>query len=305
MNINIKEENILSRMSQPGSVHQLALFRILLGLQILYSSSSKLFQLLQEVKISAGTRNIFPEFLNHFIASIAVPYLQPCTQLLSIFLVLGLFTRYILPFLFISFIFLFSFLYSMHNGPVPWLYIWFPLLLLNFTLCSDALSLDKILGMAKPLPDQTATAYRWPMEVIAAWLAYIYVAAGMAKILPLYKGLHWVNGGTSQEIMYHRFLDSIYFYIFGRPLFDYTEHQWLFALLSIGSLIIELFCIMILFTRRFNMLIIALLLVMHFFLYLTGVMGFMQVTLLLSISLCSPVFFVRLFKEHGVSPGNS
>src|SRR6187399_1069671 len=298
MNINFKEENILSRMALPGSVHQLALFRILLGLQILYSSGSKVFLLLQEVNSMAGTKNIFPEFINHFVAIIAVPYLRPITMVLSIFLVLGLFTRFILPLLFISFIFLFSFFYSRHNAPTPWLYIWLPLLLLNFTKCSDALSLDRLFKLINPLQNKTANAYRWPIEIIAAWLAYIYVAAGIAKIIPVYKGLHWLQGGTSQEIIYHRFLDSIYFYIFGRPLFDYTQHQWIFAVLSLASLVIELTCILILFTNRFHKLIITLLLVMHFFLYLVGVIGFLQLALLFSISLIQPGFFNKLFKER-------
>jgi len=299
MNINFREENILSRMERPGSVHQLALFRILLGLQVQYSSGSKVFQHIQQAGTPAGTKNIFPDFLNDIIANIAVPYLQPITQVLSIFLVLGLFTRYILPFLFVSFLLLFSFLYSIHNAPVPWLYIWFPLLLLNFTKCSDALSLDKWFGMVKPKDLSSSSEYRWPMEVIAAWLTYIYVAAGIAKVVPVYKGLLWMNGGTSQEILYYRFLNSNYFYFFGRPLFDYTQYPWFFGGLSLGSVIIELGCIMILFTRRFHWPIFILLVLMHFFLYLVGVMGFMQLALLLSISLINPAVFAKLFKEQG------
>jgi hypothetical protein len=286
-------------MELPGSVHQLALFRILLGLQVLYSSGSKVFQHIQQAGTPAGTKNIFPDFLNHFIAAHSVPYLQPITQVLSIFLVLGLFTRYILPFLFVSFLLLFSFLYSIHNAPVPWLYIWFPLLLLNFTKCSDALSLEKWFGMVKPKSPSSSSEYRWPMEVIAAWLAYIYVAAGLAKVVPVYKGLLWMNGGTSQEILYYRFLNSNYFYFFGRPLFDYTQYPWIFAGLSLASVIIELSCILILFTRRFHWPIFILLVLMHFFLYLVGVMGFMQLALLLSISLIHPAVFSRLFKEQG------
>ena len=136
------------------------------------------------------------------------------------------------------------------------------------------------------------------MEVIAAWLAYIYVAAGLAKLLPVYKAWLWLQGGTSQELMVHRFLNSIYFYLFKRPLFDYTEHHWIFSLLSIASLLIELSCILILFTNRFHRVIFVLLFIMHFFLYFVGVLGFMQVALLLCISLISPDFFSRLFKEQ-------
>ena len=295
MKLNYKQENILSRMEQPGSAYQLACFRILLGLQIFYSSGSRLFQLSSYVGITDGTKNIFPAFLNRLIDSTAVPYVQMITMVLSIFLVMGLLTKYILPLLSLSFLFLFSFYYARNNAPNAWLYVWFPLLLLNFTRCSDVLSLDKLFRLLKSQSLSLSNAYRWPMEMVAAWFAYIYVAAGLAKLLPLYKGLHWMQGGTIQEIMYNRFLDSNYFYLFGRPLFDYTEHYWIFTLLSIVSILIEFMCILILFTNRYHGLIITLVVGMHFFLYLNGVLGFMQVALVLSISLLNPLFFEKLF----------
>lgn len=298
MKINLKEENILSRMEKPGSAHQLAFFRIFLGLQIFYSSGSRLFQLSDNVSVPDGTKNIFPDILNQFIDATAVPYLQMITQVLSIFLLMGLLTKYILPLLSISFLFLFSFYYARNNAPNAWLYIWFPLLLLNFTRCSDVLSLDKYFSLLKQQTNSLSNVYRWPIEVVAAWFAYIYVAAGVAKLLPLYKGWSWMQGGTIQEIMYNRFLDSFFFYLFGKPLFDYTEHYWIFTMLSIASIAIEFICILILFTHRFHGLIIALVLGMHFFLYLSGVMGFMQLAIILSITLIQPGFFNKLFKER-------
>ena len=90
MRINIREENILARMDQPGSVNQLAVFRILMGLQIFYSSSSKIFQYVLQVPDIAHTKNIFPVWLNLWVETIAIPYLQPVTQILGIFLALGL-----------------------------------------------------------------------------------------------------------------------------------------------------------------------------------------------------------------------
>ncbi len=297
MGINPLKENILSRMEWPGSAHQLALFRILLGLQIFYSSSTRLFQLSAYVQVEAGTHNIFPDFLNQFITATAVPYWQWLTLALSIFLVLGLLTKYMLPLLFVAFLFLFSFYYARHNAPIPWLYIWFPLLLLNFTRCNDVLSLDALFRLQKPLTNLTSSTYRWPLEGVAGWLAYIYVTAGLAKLLPIYKGWNWLKGGTTQELMYNRYLDSVYFYLFERPLFDYTTHHWVFAVLSIASILIELTCIMILFTHRFNGLVLVLVVGMHFFLYFAGVMGFLQLMLVLSISLIQPGFFNRLFKE--------
>nr|MDQ3015341.1 hypothetical protein [Bacteroidota bacterium] len=93
--MKLNEENILVRMEQPGSVYQLAVFRILLGLQIFYSSGGKIFQYLLQVPDTAHTSNIFPGWINKWVDIIAIPFLQPITQILSIFLVLGLFTRYI------------------------------------------------------------------------------------------------------------------------------------------------------------------------------------------------------------------
>jgi hypothetical protein len=159
--------------------------------------------------------------------------------------------------------------------------------------------LDRVFGIVKTKTNPTSNVYRWPMEVIAGWLAYIYVAAGVAKLLPVYKAFRWLDGGTSQELLYHRFLNSLYFYLFKQPLFDYTKYHWIFSGLSIASLVIELSCIMIFFTRRFNYALFILLMLMHFFLYLIGVLGFMQLALLLSVSLIHPAFFSKLFKEKG------
>src|SRR5678815_1369624 len=156
MRINVREENILARMEQPGSVHQLAVFRILLGLQILYSSSGLIFQFIQQVPDTAKTSNIFPGFFNHWVDVIAIPVVQPLTQILSIFLVAGLFTRYILPVLFTCFMLLFSFYYSRHNAPHPWIYIWFPLLILNFTKSNDAFSLDRVFRIVNPPTNPTS-----------------------------------------------------------------------------------------------------------------------------------------------------
>jgi hypothetical protein len=296
MRINISKENILSRTQLPGSALQLALFRIALGVQIFYSSSSKLFDLLQVVDGTKGTKTIFPSFIDNFIITISSPYLVIVVQVLSFFLVLGLFTKYILPLLFIGFVLLFSFWYSKFNAPVPWLYIWFPLLILSFSRCSDKLSLDAKLGLTKPETENT-TIYRWPIEIIVGWFAYIYVAAGLAKIIPFHKGLGWMYGGTSQGIIHDRFLDSVLYYIFGKPFFDYTEYSLLFGALSIFSLLIELFCIVLFFTNRFNYWIIFLVISMHFFLYLTGVPAFMQTALILCVCLLPPKLFTKKNKS--------
>ena len=185
---------------------------------------------------------------------------------------------------------MFSFWYSKFDAPVPWLYIWFPLLILCFSRCSDILSLDNLFKITKQ-DKVNLYLYRWPIELVVGWFAYIYFAAGIAKIIPFYKGLGWLNGGTSQGIIHDRFMDSVLYFIFEEPFFDYSSYSWIFASLSIGSLLIELLCVLLFFTNRFNYLIIGLVIVMHFFLYLTGVPGFMQTALILSICLLNQSIF--------------
>lgn len=296
MIIDIRKENLLSRMSLPGSALQLALFRILLGAQIFYSSNSELFNLLKVVKGTTETETLFPEFIDRFIAANSLPYLTLTVQVLSIFLILGLFTRYILPLLFLSFLLLFSFWYHKFNAPIPWLYIWFPLLILCFSPSADALSVDSLFKITKPEKIKLYI-YRWPIELIVGWFAYIYFAAGIAKILPFSKGFGWLDGGTSQGIIHDRFVDSVLYFVFGKPFFDYTQHAWLFAFLSIFALAIELVTIVLFFTNRFNKIIIFLVLAMHLFLFLTGVPGFGQLAFILSICLLPQ----RVFNNKAVA----
>lgn len=290
--INFSKENILARMSLPGSAIQLAVFRIALGLQVFYSSSSELFALLQTVDGTKGTKTIFPAAMDEWIAAMAYPYMTVAMQVLSILLVLGLFTRFVLPVLATLFILAFGFWYTKFNAPIPWLYVWFPLLILCFTRCSDRLSLDAQFGFTKEEQSKTSV-YRWPIEVVTGWYAYIYVAAGLAKILPFNKGLYWLDGATSQKIIYDRYLDSFFHFVVGKPFFDYTQHAWVFGVLSISSLLIELTCIILFFTNRYNNWIIFLIGSMHLFLYLTGVPGFMQLALVLSLCLLSTSLFQK------------
>ena len=290
----IKTNNFFKRAAKPGSVLQLAFFRILIGCQIFYSSQSQLFYLLQTVK---GTKKptIIPDAIDLIISEMSVHYLKTIVNFLSVFLIFGLFTRIILPILTIAYILLFSFWYSKFDAPIPWLYIWFPLIVLCFSKCSDALSLDRLLNRTTPI-NKTSAEYRWPMEMIVVWLVYIYFASGIAKLVPFQKGLIWFNGATSQNIIYSRFLDSVLYFVFGKPFFDYSSHSYVFSILSLFAVLIELLTIVLLLTDKLNIVILFLLISMHFFLYLVGVPAFMQLSLILGISLISPQKFNSLHK---------
>ncbi|RMB57439.1 hypothetical protein EAX61_11880 [Dokdonia sinensis] len=301
MSYSVFENNILNRINFAGSGNQLAIFRILLGLQIFYSSNSKLIDLLQVAGGTSETVTIFPSFLDTLIASTLVDYLQIIVPVLSVLLILGFLTRFVAPLLFISFLFLFDFWYINFDAPVPWLYIWFPLLIICFSKSSDNISLDALV-FGKTLQTQNIqyNSYRWPIELVSAWFVYIYFSAGLAKIFPVTTLIEWMQGGTSQNILYERFLDSFLHYTFNEPFFDYSSNNYIFSILSILSIIVELSVIIILFTNRYNKIIIFLILSMHFFLFLTGVPGFMQLALILGICLINP----KLFNDYPQTRNN-
>ncbi|MFQ3575829.1 MAG: hypothetical protein SNJ77_05275 [Cytophagales bacterium] len=252
-----------------------------------------LLELLTHVK-GTPMQTIFPHWLDFFIAQIAYPYLQNVVKILALLFMIGLFTRWVAPILSVTFLFLFSFWYSKFDAPVPWLYVWFPLIVLSFSKCADAISLDALLFKNKT--NTKLSSYRWPVELVAGWFAYIYFAAGLAKIVPINKGLNWMDGGTSHRIMYDRYLDSISHYLIGFPLIDFSAPGFIYGFLSIISLLIELLCVVIFFTVRLNNLIIFLVMSMHIFLYFVGVPGFVQIAFNLCICLIKPEIFNELYE---------
>lgn len=284
-------------MNLPGSAYQLALLRILFGIQILFSSSSEAFNFLQLVPGTNYTKTIFTGPIQDFINQHMVNSLQLIVQITSIFMIIGFLTRYIMPILTLSFIVLFSFFYSRFDAPVPWLYLWFPLIVFSFSDVSKVWSVDSLIFKTNQSYDLTSSKFRWPVELLAGWWAYIYFAAGLAKLFPLHKGISWLEGGTSHQIMYDRYLDSVLHYIFGKPIFDYSESGFLFMILTIGALFIELCCALIYFTNKYNIVILCFVLSMHTFLFLTGVPGFGILSFILGISLLTPNIFLGKIKH--------
>lgn len=289
--------HILKRCLQPGSPHQLALLRITIGLQVAYAVNSSIFDLLLatggvHVKLSS----IFPAWFDGLTRDL-VPVLRPLCTVLGLMMAIGLLTRFVLPLLSVAFIMLYGFYYLGGDAPIQWLYFWFPLVVLCFARSEHVWSIDAWLyarragGNTWPLAD--LRQYRWPIEFMTGWFCYIYFAAGLAKVLPINKGLLWLNGQTSKEIIYYRYLDSPFHYLLGTPFFNYAKAYWPFVALTMGAVVLELATVLLLFTRRWNLHLLAAILMMHLFLYMTGVAGFMQTAAILGIALLPPEWFSR------------
>ncbi len=279
-------------MQEPGSALQLGLFRALIGMQVFYASSSKAFEYWQYIGEFMNTRTWLPGSAEVFIARNLVVPLQLTTQVSAIFVALGLATRFALPVCTAAFLLLFSYSYRCFDAPVQWLYLWFPLVVLCFCRCADAFSLDSIILRQHP-HHGAVRYYQWPLEMVIAWFAYIYVSAGIAKIVPLSMCLSWLEGGTSKGIMYARFLDSPLYFMFGYPLFNYAKNYWLFAGLSACSVIVELSAFLLLFGRVYYLPVVASIVVMHWFLYFAGVAGFAQTALVLAVAFLPARWFSK------------
>ncbi len=288
-------------MKLPGSPYHLALFRIGIGIQLLYAVSTQVFPLFLAVGKQQSVHTLFPDAMTNLIADHLVNTLVLICQVTSFLLIIGLFTRVILPILTVAFLLLFNFYYLGADAPVHWLYFWFPLVLLCFANSHHVWSVDSLLhNYGERRKDRVQ--YRWPVEMSTIWFVYIYFAAGLAKIFPLYKGANWIYGSTSHQIIYNRFLDSPFYYLFGKPFFNYAEVSWPFALLSGVAVLLELATIAMLFTRRYHLVLFSMVYTMHLFLYLCGVASFAQMSLVLGIALINPLLFERYERKFGLYP---
>jgi hypothetical protein len=286
--------NLLVRMHWKGSPYQLAVLRIAIGLQIFYAVNSRIFDLIMQFGTHQEVSTIFPVWFDLFIATQLAQWLIPICMVLSVSVVLGLFTRIVVPLLTLAFLILFSFYYRGANAPLNWLYFWFPLVVLCFAPGNAVWSFDSFFARKRGIQKVEEEQGHWPVELMVLWYCYIYLAAGLAKVLPLIKGMAWLNGQTSKEIIYFRYLDSPFHYLFGQPFFNYAEFSGPFIALTIGAVLLELFTVVLLFTNRYNVLVLLLITSMHFFLYMTGVAGFMQTALILGLALLKPDLFDRL-----------
>jgi hypothetical protein len=291
------KDNILFRLRQPGSAIQLAIGRILTGLYIYYLASSEKFPYLLSLppKVFSSLPTAFPAALDRFAFS-HINELVFVVKVSAVLFVLGFLMRIISIVLFVSTLLLLSTHY-MSVGHTQWPYICFLLLVFIFARSTDVLSLDKLLGINEGASFQEdLTRYRWPVEAITLWFAQVYVAAGIAKLTPLWNGALWWNGQTIQNIVYQRFLISPSYYLFGKPFFNYAERGDVFwALLGVATLLVELVPIFLLFTRRLHLPIFMALMGMHFFIYIIGVGDFTIICSLFGFFLLDPNLIDRVF----------
>jgi hypothetical protein len=262
---------LLNRMRRGHDPRHLAILRIATCGYAIFVALGAQFDLFAVVAPDPGMRTVFGRLVPELFAP-NVNVIRLVVIISGSAGVLGIGTRLVLPSLAISFTLLGAVHYTYFNAPVPWLYIWFPLYIVALAPAGDAWSVDRLIRRSPR--ERDPRAYRWPVEVSRAWFAYIYVAAGISKLLPFNELVPWITGSTAQGILWNRYLHSFAYYLFDRPMFDYSSYSPLFMVAGMAVIVIEISAAIVFFTLRFNVPLLAIILSMHGVLWMLGVPGF-------------------------------
>ncbi len=296
--------DIINRLSLDGSPTKLALYRILIGALVLWiciSEMSSMVDYVNYIGVShSAMRTITPNIVDEFTQN----YLGEIRYLLcacSVLYILGIFYRYV------SVLF-FCLLFLYYNGLTSsimlhgqWPYLWFIAFVMMFARASDVLSVDYFLFYKKSISTVSKKAYRWPIELSILWIVILYGWAGIAKILPLNNVLVWLEGNTVKSLVYERFLISPAYYLFGRPLFNYARgYDFIFVLLAITTIVVELSAFMFLFTKKYAYHFIIIVGLFHIGITLIGVGDFFLVFIVTSFCLWNEELFRGLDKKLAI-----
>lgn len=271
----------MRRVAEPGSALHLGLWRIALALHAFSVLSSPALDLLVEFRARPQplTQSWLPTGVESWLAQGGVGAVAAIGLVAAVATALGLGLRLAAPVLLAAFVLTQNYWYRSTAFHDDWLYFTTPLLLLALApQAADRLSVAAWLrerrGDAPPVREPSA--HRWPLEVHITWVALLYAAAGLAKILPLSKGVEWLSGRTACEFACEFAPDSPLVWLLGRTPFAYPEHVWIFALASGLTVVLELGALAMVFsasTALRGALMLGLL-AMHLTIYWLGIPGF-------------------------------
>lgn len=289
---------IWARLREKAPPQQLAAVRIALGLYVAWIYTSPSWQLLLEIggRPNRLTNTYLPERVEAFLHGTLVPPLITVALVAALVFAAGLYTRVTSWVLFASFVLTHHFYYRQCHYHDEWPYLWLFLLVMAMAPCADVWSLDRW-RMKRRCPElappEPSLAYRWPIEVMIGWFGIIYGAAGIAKLMPLSKGVDWVAGPTIHRLVGLRYFESPVHWALGEPLFDYSQ-AWPFELLAYATVAIELGGLLLLVSRWFYPWVYGSLLCLHLGIYAFGVPGFFATALVCGLLFAPSPWLSRL-----------
>jgi hypothetical protein len=279
-------DSIVARMRRPGSPTHLAVVRIVFALHVLIVLTSPSLPISVELGVDPLflTNTMVPATVEQWTARAShLDALIALGVAAAVAMMLGLLTRLAVPLVLVVFALTQNHFFRRSLFHDDWLYFNFYLLVLWFAPCADRLAVDRWLFRKR---ERQPHEYRWPVEVMIGWFVSIYLAAALAKLFPLRKGVAWLQGAPLQHLAQYFLLDSPIYWVLHRPLFDYGV-RWPFCVAAVGAVVIELATALVLLTTRFDGWVVGAILFLHGAIWLLGIPGFIQ------IALVSAVLFLR------------
>ena len=292
-------DHLLKRLSWPGSPTHLAVLRMVYAAHLFEVISSPVLPMLRRFQASphalAGTW--FPEILetlgrDYLSVWVGIGLLGCCA------LLAGCLTRLAAVLTLTSFLFTQNYWFRSTVFHDDWLFLTCPLLILCFARSADVWSVDawikKRRGTSSVAEDRRC--YRWPIELAVFWFGFVYVAAGIAKLFPIHKGLLWITGVSTQEFCIQFMFESPLVAILGGTPFDYTV-LWPFAIATVITVCVELGVGWVWFSERGRLLVVIAVVGMHLGIYFMGIPGFVQIALVCSVALIPSRLFPDMSRE--------
>lgn len=289
VNAQVRPPAVWAQLSQPGSALQLALVRTMVGAHLSFVLMSPALPLL--ARIGGAPHPMAQTSVPHAIEALLswpqVVWIARTGAVAAVAMAIGLSTRLAIGVVLAAFLITQNYWFRATVSHDDWLYFVFPLLVLSFSRCSDRFAVDAAIRRSPALTGDARSAYRWPIELIVGWFAFLYVAAGIAKLFPLRKGILWLSGRSVQSFAVEFLHDSPLFWLLRHTPFDYRL-LWPFTVASLATVMLELGAgALPLLDKRRPLLFLALL-CMHASIWALGIPGFVQIGLAFLFAMVPP-----------------
>lgn len=286
--------HIAARLQTPGSPTHAALLRVALGFHLLGVFGSPGLDLLitigPELHPQAGV--VGGAALFERLSPALVAHLRDLGTLTAALLIVGLGGRITASLLLVSLLVTQYFWFGGSLFHDDWIYFVFPTLTFCCLTAPTAFSLDGLLRRRRRDLAAQARQARFVVEAWVFWIGFVYVAAGIAKLFPLAKGIEWLSGRAAQAFAVEFVRESPAVALFGAPLFPY-DALWVFCLGAIGTVAVELGAAALWWTRRAYLPLAVAIFALHAGIWMVGIPAFIGMFGILALALLPAGGFAR------------
>lgn len=298
----MRHENLAVRMTQPGSPSHAGLLRIVLGAHLLAVMTSPALSLLLDIEPGLHPQSHVVGGVEIFslLSTRVVEVMRASGVVFACLVILGFGGRWSIAGLLVSFLITQLYWFGATLFHDDWIYFIFPLLALLTLTESTAYSVDGWLRRRDVDSSKQTREARFLVEAWVFWIGFVYLAAGLAKVFPLAKGMAWLSGRAAQEFAIEFVLQSPALALFGQTLFPY-EQRWIFMVGSVLTVLVELGAVMLWFSRSAYAPLALAIFSLHLGIWLIGIPAFIGMFSVLALALLPRRGFARLDEIHAAT----